>query len=701
MYIEALTKKYKNRRRGVVALDNASLTFPKKGLVFILGESGSGKTTMLNLLSLREKPTSGSVFIGGKNATKARRKEVDKYKNSYFAILSQELNLLPEFSVYKNLELARAIQGKKLTRQEAIKTLARFGLGEEILDEVPDNLSGGQRQRVALARAMVKDFKVLITDEPTGALDRKNARMVAESLKEISKDRLVITTTHDDGLAEEFADRIIRIEHGVVVDDGQSTSTIDVEKPVKVEKVKTPIKTILGLAFHGLFRNVPRLIFSLLSCVLALAVFMSTASFFMFDLRSTTYRAFKNENISYVLAERVDDHLGYLIKPVPFKLEEEQYVRSIFGDDLILETVVQGLDKNEALNGGSFSETNAFYATKENFNSFNFDLVGRLPKAGMDFHSLPSFVQDDEDFDPDVPIDGFEAEVVLTKYQCLKFGWIDEKQADDQEALKKMMAERSFYFTVIFPPYNRYVVKAKISGVVDTNFKPVAKPENNVEENIETARKFSEISYGVFFSLAHFNQLLDIYSVKNYQNVYVPVSARPLEAMEKCNSEGITSEDGIALKIQCESRIKGSLAMIETVRSTFSQVGMAVSGVLLLVTIFSFAAIMGSSFRSLDPSVKVLRSMGISSMNAMMVYISEVEMLSIACGVLGAIPYYIFVKWLEGFCRGYFRINASPFAFEPLAVLACILVMGLVSAIVSFLASKANEREASKNRYIR
>lgn len=703
MYVEALTKKYRNRRRGVVALDNVSLSFPEKGLVFVLGESGSGKTTLLNILSLQEKPTSGSVFIGGENVTKAKRRDVDKYKNSYFAILSQELNLLSEFSVYKNLKMARSIQGKKLSREEAASLLARFGLGEETLDEMPNNLSGGQRQRVALARAMVKDFKVLITDEPTGALDRKNARIVADSLREIAKEKLVITTTHDDYLAEEFADQIIRIEQGRIVDGGKAPSEAPTEGCVKNEKVRTPIRTILGLAFHGLLHNVPRLAFSLLSCVLTLAVFMGTSSFVLYDYNATAYRAFKNENINYLRVSRRDAHLGYLTTPVYFERGEEQYVSSLFGDDLLFECEINGLNNNKALNGdGNFPNgIDAFCPTKNNLDSFGFDLIGRLPNKGADINTLPSFTEDLDDAELDLPIEGFDIEVAVTKYMCVGLGWIEESQANDTQALKKMMETKSFFFTVEIPNDYRYILKARISGVVDTNFKPNPNTQSNTEKQVEESRLRNEISSGVFFSSYQLNQLLDIDSRTDYVSVYAPVSAHPLEAIDKYNAKGVLNDEGNVLTMDFDTRIDYNLSMIEGTQSSFSQLGIMLSVLLLFVTVFSFAAIMGSSFRALNPSIKVLRSMGISSMNAMMVYVSEVEMLSVACGALAAIPYFLFIRWLEGFCRGYFYVNASPFAFEPLAVLACILVMGLLGAIIAFLASKANEREASKNRYIR
>ncbi|GEM_PF-888603 len=698
MRVENLTKRYKNKRRGVVALDDVSLTFPDKGLFFILGESGSGKTTFLNLLSLQEKPTSGSIFIGGKNVTKASKSEADKYKSDYFAILSQELNLLTEFSVYKNLKMAKAIQGGKLTREEAVSILARFGLGEEILDEMPNNLSGGQRQRVALARAMVKDFQVLITDEPTGALDRKNARIVAESLREISKEKLVITTTHDDYLAEEFADKIIRIEHGKVVNQG-GTATTGEERDIKLQKkAKAPLSTILGLALHGLIHSVPRLVFSLFSCVLTLAVFMSTMSFCLYDYQSATYRAFANEGINYVKVEQTTGIDEYSVQNVRFKRSEQSKLSSFFGDDLVLGAIPGGLDENVELNGGRNGAARALCSTKGGLGSFGFDLLGELPKKGDDFKVLPDLVDEEN---PDLPIEDFDIEVALTKRFCASLGWVDESEFGDEKLWKQIIDSKSFYITVKFSRTEEYVVKTKVSGIVDTHYTPKTNPESNLEKLIEDNRGYFEISDAVFFSSKQFFDFMDLRQITEFSSVFVPVSAHPLEAAEKLEAFQRTDDSSNALQIRCHSRIDNSLEMMDGTQGTFYQLGLAISGLLLLVTTFSFAAIMSSSFRAINPSIRVLRSMGISSSSAKMIYAVEVTMVSLLCGFLAMIPYSIFISWLDGFCRGYFFINASPFAFEWPAAILCVVALNVVSVLISFLASWSNERQAAKERYIR
>ena len=287
IHTKNLTKLYKNKHRRVSALKETTIDFGSNGLVFILGESGAGKSTLLNLLSLQEKPTSGELIIDGHDAKSLSESELSSLKNEDFAMLFQDLNLLEEFSVYDNLRLARQIQGKDLGREEAIETLKKFSLPENIIDEMPFSLSGGQRQRVALARALVKDFKVLFCDEPTASLDDDNASIVASCLKAISKEKLVIAATHDTKIAKEYGDRVITIKDGEVFSDIGKDGTVTNINSKKMEPSRRhlPPKVLFKLSLHGVKQSVPRFIFALISTLLTLSVFMISMSSLLTSLR--------------------------------------------------------------------------------------------------------------------------------------------------------------------------------------------------------------------------------------------------------------------------------------------------------------------------------------------------------------------------------------------------------------------------------
>lgn len=214
-----LKKVYKTKKGvSVTALNDVSIKFPEKGLVFLLGKSGSGKSTLLNLLGGLDKYDEGEIIIKGVSSKDFKQSHFDSYRNTYVGFIFQEYNVLEEFSVGANIALAIELQGKKATDEEINRILKQVDL-EGFGDRKPNELSGGQKQRVAIARALVKQPEIIMADEPTGALDSNTGRQVFETLKNLSKDKLVIVVSHDREFAEQFGDRIIELADGNVIDD--------------------------------------------------------------------------------------------------------------------------------------------------------------------------------------------------------------------------------------------------------------------------------------------------------------------------------------------------------------------------------------------------------------------------------------------------------------------------------------------------
>ena len=240
-----ISKIYKNKHRLVHALDDINLSFPNKGLVFILGESGAGKSTLLNLISLQEKQTKGKIYIEGKDTSSLKKNKLGILRSSYFGIIFQDLNLINDFNVFQNIAIAKQIKHEEVNKEEIVQLFNKLQLDESLLYEKVDNLSGGQRQRIAIIRALIKDPKVIICDEPTGSLDSKNATSIFDILKEISKEKLVIVVSHNELLANKYADRIIKLELGHIVDDidknNSSLSKIDESDitNIDIDKLKT------------------------------------------------------------------------------------------------------------------------------------------------------------------------------------------------------------------------------------------------------------------------------------------------------------------------------------------------------------------------------------------------------------------------------------------------------------------------------
>ncbi len=218
--LKNIKKVYKTANEKVEALKGVSIKFRKSEFVSILGQSGCGKTTLLNIIGGLDRYTSGDLIINGKSTKNFKDREWDAYRNYKVGFVFQNYNLIGHQTILSNVELALTLGGvsKKERKERAIKALEEVGLKEHI-HKKPNQLSGGQMQRVAIARALVNNPDIILADEPTGALDTKTSVQVMEILKKISKNKLIIMVTHNPELAEEYSSRIIRILDGVITED--------------------------------------------------------------------------------------------------------------------------------------------------------------------------------------------------------------------------------------------------------------------------------------------------------------------------------------------------------------------------------------------------------------------------------------------------------------------------------------------------
>lgn len=208
----------KDKKNKVVALNNVSIEFPEKGFVFLLGKSGSGKSTLLNAIGGLDSFDSGEIIIKGKSSKDFSQSDFDSYRNTFIGFIFQEYNILENFTVQKNLALALELQGKKPDKEEINKLLEQVDM-LDYAKRKPNQLSGGQKQRVAIARALIKNPEIIMADEPTGALDSNTGKQVMETLKELSKHKLIIVVSHDRDFAETYGDRIIELKDGKVISD--------------------------------------------------------------------------------------------------------------------------------------------------------------------------------------------------------------------------------------------------------------------------------------------------------------------------------------------------------------------------------------------------------------------------------------------------------------------------------------------------
>lgn len=233
LQLKNITKNYLSGDNEVQALKGINIEFRENEFVSILGQSGCGKTTLLNIIGGLDRYTSGDLIINGKSTKEFKDKDWDIYRNHSVGFVFQSYNLIPHQTVLANVELALTISGvgKSERKKRAIEALQKVGLGDQ-LNKKPNQMSGGQMQRVAIARALVNDPDILLADEPTGALDSKTSVQVMEILKEISKDKLIIMVTHNPELAEKYSSRIVKLLDGKIIDDSNpyKSSEEDVKK---------------------------------------------------------------------------------------------------------------------------------------------------------------------------------------------------------------------------------------------------------------------------------------------------------------------------------------------------------------------------------------------------------------------------------------------------------------------------------------
>ena len=261
--LKNIKKTYVSGDEKVEALKGINIEFRESEFVSILGQSGCGKTTLLNIIGGLDRYTSGDLIINGKSTKDFKDRDWDAYRNYSVGFVFQSYNLIGHQTVLSNVELALTISGvsRKERKQRAIKALEEVGLKEQI-HKKPNQLSGGQMQRVAIARALVNNPDIILADEPTGALDTKTSVQVMEILKKISKDKLIIMVTHNPELAEKYSSRIIRILDGKITDDSDPIEHQKEEKNEDTKKRRTSMKflTALRLSLNNLMTKKGRTI---------------------------------------------------------------------------------------------------------------------------------------------------------------------------------------------------------------------------------------------------------------------------------------------------------------------------------------------------------------------------------------------------------------------------------------------------------
>lgn len=283
--LKNIQKTYKSKKaKNTVALKDISIKFPEKGLVFILGKSGSGKSTLLNILGGLDKYDSGDLIINEKSTKNFSNKEYDAYRNTHIGFIFQDFNLLENYSIEKNISLSLELKNEKVDKNNIREILKIVGL-EGFEKRKTNELSGGQKQRVAIARALIKNPNVILADEPTGNLDSVTGKQIFELLKQLSKEKLVVIVSHDNENAEKYADRIIELKDGIIINDtDKEQDKLQNTEKFNLISAKLPFKYSLKMGLGNLIHKKIKLLFTIILTAFAvtcLGVMISATSFNM------------------------------------------------------------------------------------------------------------------------------------------------------------------------------------------------------------------------------------------------------------------------------------------------------------------------------------------------------------------------------------------------------------------------------------
>lgn len=313
--INNVTKIYKSKKsEQVIALDNLSLTFADTGMNIILGRSGCGKTTLLNILSGIDTVTSGDVIVNGIEISKIAPSKLDNYRNFHIAYIFQDFHLLSQLTVYENINIALHLSKAENSYAAVSACLHKVGLdGYE--NRKINELSGGEKQRVAIARAIIKSPKILLADEPTGNLDTKTGREIFELLKELSKDICVIVVTHDREFAEDYGEHFIELEDGKIIESRNFDNSNDtfskqidyMELPKKMGKL--PASVVMKMGLSGVKYHPFRLIIIVILYAFAMAVFgFGMGAHFFYPL-DDAIKLYQEERPKYTQLYNYDKYL--------------------------------------------------------------------------------------------------------------------------------------------------------------------------------------------------------------------------------------------------------------------------------------------------------------------------------------------------------------------------------------------------------
>ena len=411
--LKNIKKDYKTGDFVQHALKGVDLTFRENEFVAVLGPSGSGKTTLLNIIGGLDRYDSGDLIIDGKSTKKFKDKDWDAYRNHAIGFVFQSYNLIGHISVLENVEMEMTLSGVSSAerRKKALSLLEKVGLKEHA-HKRPNQLSGGQMQRVAIARALANDPKIILADEPTGALDSKTSTQIMDLIKEISKDKLVIMVTHNAELAESYATRIVKMKDGELLSDSKPYDSDESKGNLNIKKTAMSFWTALKLSFGNIRTKKGRTILTAFASsigIIGIALILSLSNGFNIEVENFEQDSLSQSPIIITnqTVQMDEDTLNELRgdnSTVEYPSDKEVYAQNNIADTIIHSNKITSdyidyLDKlnKDDISGISYVKGTSINIVSKNGDDYSFvqPSSSSMMSSTSSFEQLPSSNGDD------------------------------------------------------------------------------------------------------------------------------------------------------------------------------------------------------------------------------------------------------------------------------------------------------------------
>ena len=411
--LKNIKKDYKTGDFVQHALKGVDLTFRENEFVAVLGPSGSGKTTLLNIIGGLDRYDSGDLIIDGKSTKKFKDKDWDAYRNHAIGFVFQSYNLIGHISVLENVEMGMTLSGVSSAerRKKALSLLEKVGLKEHA-HKRPNQLSGGQMQRVAIARALANDPKIILADEPTGALDSKTSTQIMDLIKEISKDKLVIMVTHNAELAESYATRIVKMKDGELLSDSKPYDSDESKGNLNIKKTAMSFWTALKLSFGNIRTKKGRTILTAFASsigIIGIALILSLSNGFNIEVENFEQDSLSQSpiiitNQTVQIDEDTLNELRGDNSTVEYPSDKEVYAQNNIADTIIHSNKITSdyidyLDKlnKDDISGISYVKGTSINIVSKNGDDYSFvqPSSSSMMSSTSSFEQLPSSNGDD------------------------------------------------------------------------------------------------------------------------------------------------------------------------------------------------------------------------------------------------------------------------------------------------------------------